>query len=197
MIGRTFMILPVVLASLPAWAQAPALSNLEVGAHRELSARVEPGMLYTVNFVSGAHGSDVVAKFSTRGGRVVPMAITHPKSDLTDLDGELKLECPGLQKHSLKVSAATEPMRRGAVHSNSTERGHFGFAFRNTTAAAIDLRVTLTPSRSNIAITFVGLLPGESIKPPEPEPSVSKPEPAAPAEDASRPPSHPAQAPGR
>lgn len=163
---RLLWLLSTLLFSAGAWADAPAASVLEAGAEREYTAQIEPGTLYTINFLSGPSGSDVAANFTTQGGPVSAMAIAHPRSDLVEVAGELRVDCPGLDRHSVRVSTASEPMVGGTVHSNSTEQGHFGFAFGNATSETIALHLTLVASRSSITTTFVGLVPGRSLASP-------------------------------
>ena len=176
-IGRCFLIQWLVLVSFSAWADSAAISVLEAGTERDYSARIEPGILYTINFVTTPQGSDVTATFTTSGGPVVAMAIGHPRSDLLELENGLQLDCPGLTGHSLRIASTTDAVPRGSIHSNSTERGHFGFAFSNTSTSVIELQLTLAPRRSDIEITFTATLPTGAIKAREPGPSASKLEP--------------------
>ena len=143
-------------------ASAADLEVLSGGVPANYTVLIEPGQLFTFNFLVGPSGSKLAAKFKTDGPPVVPSVFAHPRSDISRQDETVALNCPGLENHPLRVSPAAEPSAEGTINSSPNEGGHFGFALHNTGDTPVGLQLSIVSTES-IAITFVGLRPGEAV----------------------------------
>ena len=143
-------------------ASAAEREVLSGGVPVTYTVLIEPGQLFTFNFLVGSNGSKLAAKFETDGPPIVPSVFAHPRSEITRQDETVALDCPGLENHPLKVSPAAEPSAVGTINSSPNEDGHFGFAFHNTGDTPAGVRLMIVSSE-NIAITIVGLRPGEAV----------------------------------
>ena len=161
------LLVALLVAILSLAASADEVEMLRGGEPANYSIAIEPGKLFTVNFIVFAGGANVTAIYTTKGPPVIPSVFAHPRSDIVKKDGSMAWECPGLDKHALEVSSAPRPMAYSKIPLSPKEEGFFGYSFHNTGDETTNLQLSIVSSE-NIAIAVVGVMEGDQVplKPP-------------------------------
>jgi len=116
-------------------AQQPSPSSNSV---HDLQLTLPPGRVFVINFVVNT-GASVEARFNNVAELEV-MGFAHPNSDLIEKDGQLTVECPGLDRHPIKKLVEPSGDNMGI---KASQRGHLGMLWRNKSAGPIDLDIRL------------------------------------------------------
>jgi len=157
-----YLLVALLTAFFSLAASADEVEMLRGGEPANYSIAIEPGKLFTVNFIVFGGGANVTAVFTTEGPPVVPSVFAHPRSDIVKKDGSMAWECPGLDAHPLEVSSASRPMTYSKIPLSPKEEGFFGYAFHNTGDETTNLQLSILSSE-NIAIAVTGVMDGDQI----------------------------------